>query len=140
MPKILFVDDEPHNLEIAIEILTEVIPNCTIQIVQTAHDCIESLIATPVDLLIIDIFLPLGRDLEDFLGPRTKEYEEHLRHLGGLAILDYVDTLQIKPKVLTHTACTDYELLSILGDVVHDRIPKPAALEVLLEFVQRELS
>ena len=140
MPKILFVDDEPHNLEIAIEILTEVIPNCTIQIVHTAHDCIESLIATPVDLLIIDIFLPLGRDLKDFLGPRTKEYEEHLRHLGGLAILDYVDTLQVRPKVLTHTACTDYELLSILGDVVHDRIPKPAALEIMLEFVQRELS
>ena len=139
MPNILFVDDEPHNLEIPISILEEVIVDCNIHIAETAHECIQWLMANSVDLLVMDVFLPLGARLKDSLGPRAKEYEDNLRHLGGLAILDFVETLQNKPKVLTHTACTDYELLSILGDVVHDRIPKPAALEVLLEFVQREL-
>jgi len=123
VPQLLFIDDEPYNLELAINILQEVIADCE-------HK---------PDLVIMDIFLPLGQRIEDSLGPRAKEYNDTLRHLGGIAILDFLDKQSNPPKVLTHTACTDFELLEVLGDIVHDRIPKPASVEVLLEAIQKEL-
>ena len=60
MPNILFVDDEPHNLAIPIGILEEVIEDCNIHIAETAHECILWLMANSVDLLVMDVFLPLG--------------------------------------------------------------------------------
>ncbi len=140
MPQILFIDDEPYNLALAIEILEEAIPECSIAVTETAHDSIQWLDEHTADLVVMDIFLPLGKRIADSLGPRAKEYQDTLRHLGGIAILDFLDKRPSPPKVLAHTACTDFELLSILGDIVHDRIPKPASVEVLLEAVQKELS
>jgi CheY-like chemotaxis protein len=140
VPKLLFIDDEPYNLELAIEILGEAIDNCTIAVTETAQDSIQWLSEHQADLVIMDIFLPLGNNIQDTLGPRAKEYQDNLRHLGGIAILDFLEKQSNPPKVLTHTACTDFALLEILGDIVHDRIPKPASVEVLLEVIQRELS
>ena len=139
VPQLLFIDDEPYNLELAIDILQEVIADCTITVTETAHDSIQWLSEHKPDLVIMDIFLPLGQRIEDSLGPRAKEYNDTLRHLGGIAILDFLDKQSNPPKVLTHTACTDFELLEVLGDIVHDRIPKPASVEVLLETIQKEL-
>ena len=62
-----------------------------------------------------------------------------MRHLGGLAILDFVERMPVKPRILAHTACTDYALIEVLGDVVHDRIPKPAPVDILLKEIQRAL-
>ena len=106
---------------------------------ETAHESIQWLSEHTPDLVIMDIFLPLGQNIQETLGPRAKEYAEHLRHLGGIAILDFLEKHPTPPKVLTHTACTDFALLEILGDIVHDRIPKPASVEVLLEAIQKEL-
>ena len=139
MPNLLFIDDEPYNLELAIDILSEVIEDCSIVVKETAHDSIQWLTDHTPDLVIMDIFLPLGPNIQDTLGPRAKEYSDNLRHLGGIAILDFLEKHPNPPKVLTHTACTDFALLEILGDIVHDRIPKPASVEVLLEIVQKEL-
>ena len=140
MPKLLFIDDEPYNLELAVDILTEVIEDCSIVVKETAHDSIQWLSENTADLIIMDIFLPLGQNLQETLGPRAKEYSEHLKHLGGIAILDFLEKNPHPPKVLTHTACTDFALLEILGDIVHDRIPKPASVEVLLDAIQKELA
>ena len=140
MPNLLFIDDEPYNLELAIDILSEAIDDCSIVVKETAHDSIQWLSEHTPDLVIMDIFLPLGQNIQETLGPRAKEYSDSLRHLGGIAILDYLEKHPHPPKVLTHTACTDFALLEILGDIVHDRIPKPASVEVLLEAVQRELT
>lgn len=139
MPTILFIDDEPYNLELAVEILRETVSDCTIVVTETAQESIEWLSTYTADLVIMDIFLPLGKNIQNTLGPRAKEYEDNLRHLGGIAILDFLEKQPHPPKVLTHTACTDFALLEILGDIVHDRIPKPAAIEVLLEAVHTEL-
>ena len=140
MTTLLFIDDEPYNLELAIEILNEVVEDCSIVVKETAHDSIQWLSDHTPDLIIMDIFLPLGQNIQETLGPRAKEYAEHLRHLGGIAILDFLEKYPNPPKVLTHTACTDFALLEILGDIVYDRIPKPASVEVLLEAIQRELT
>lgn len=140
MPNLLFIDDEPYQLELAIDILSEVIDDCTIVVKENAHDSIQWLSENKPDLVIMDIFLPLGQNIKDTLGPRAEEYSESLRHLGGIAILDYLEKQPHPPKILTHTACTDFALLEILGDIVHDRIPKPASVEVLLEAVQKELT
>ena len=139
MPQLLFIDDEPYHLALAIEILEEAIPNCDIVVTETAHQSIQWLSEHTPDLIVMDIFLPLGSKIAESLGPRTKEYQDNMRHLGGIAVLDFLDKRPNPPKVLTHTACTDFELLEILGDIVHDRIPKPASLEVLLEVIQKEL-
>ena len=139
MPTILFIDDEPYNLELAVEILRETVIDCSIVVTETAQESIEWLSTHTADLVVMDIFLPLGKNIQDTLGPRAKEYEDNLRHLGGIAILDFLEKQSHPPKVLTHTACTDFALLEILGDIVHDRIPKPAAIEVLIEAVHNEL-
>ena len=96
MPKLLFIDDEPYNLELAIDILTEVIEDCSIVVKETAHDSIQWLSENTTDLIIMDIFLPLGQNLQETLGPRANEYADHLKHLGGIAILGSASCLLIK--------------------------------------------
>ena len=139
MAKLLFVDDEPENLKLALEILTELLPNSEIVVTETVDDTIKQLSDNKFDLMVMDIFIPMGKNLHQTLGPRGKKYEDNLRHLGGLAILDFVERMNEKPKILAHTACTDYALIEILGDVVVDRIPKPAAVDILLKEIRRYL-
>ena len=140
MSKLLFVDDEPENIRIAIEILEQIIPETQIFTAETVSEAITTLSQNDIDLIVMDIFIPLGKDLHLNLGPRGKRYQDNMRHLGGLAILDFIEKMAKKPKVLAHTACTDYALIEILGDIVVDRIPKPAAIEVLISEVQKHLS
>jgi CheY-like chemotaxis protein len=139
LSKLLFVDDEPENLRFAIEILQEALPDSVIILTETVDDTIKQLSNNAFDLVVMDIFIPMGKNLHQTLGPRGKKYEENLRHLGGLAILDFVEKMSVKPKILAHTACTDYALIEVLGDIVVDRIPKPAAVDILLTEVRRHL-
>lgn len=134
--KLLFIDDEPHNVSLVMEILQETFPQAQLQLAENAQDSIDLLSAQPWDLVIMDIFLPLGK-LEHTLGRRAEQYHDNLRHLGGLAILDFVEKMPQKPKIIAHTACTDYALIEVLGSVVDDRIPKPAPLDMLLQSIQR---
>ena len=140
MPQILFIDDEPYNLSMIVDMLPMVIEDCTIHITETAKESTEWLSNNQPDLIVMDIFLPLGSKPQQRLGTRSHQFEENLRHLGGLAILDFVEKMTPRPLVLTHTACTDFSLLEILGDVVYERIPKPASMEMLMEIIQRALS
>ena len=70
------------------------------------------------DLVVTDIFIPLGSKPRDAMGPRSRRYEETVQHLGGLVLLDELDRVTPRPKVLAHTACTDMALIEILGDCV----------------------
>ena len=139
MAHLLFVDDEISNIEMAVNILQMSLPEITIHIAETVEESIEYLSNQHYDLMIMDIFIPIGKDSVQTLGPRSRKYKESMRHLGGLVILDYVEHMQVKPRILAHTACTDYALIEVLGEVVYDRIPKPAAVEVLLNEIRKAL-
>ena len=110
MPQILFIDDEPYNLSMVVELLPGIIPDCTVHITENASTSIEWLTNNQPDIIIMDIFLPLGANPQHRLGSRAHQFEENIRHLGGLAILDYVEKMTSRPLVFTHTACTDFSL------------------------------
>ena len=139
MARLLFVDDEPENLQFALEVLAEILPDAEIIVTENVDETIKQLSGEAFDLVVMDIFIPMGKNLHQTLGPRGKKYEDNLRHLGGLAILDFVEKMNKKPKILAHTACTDYALIEVLGDIVVDRIPKPAAVDILLTEIKRYL-
>jgi DNA-binding NarL/FixJ family response regulator len=96
---------------------------------------VQALHAEPTDIVITDIFIPLGVRPRELLGPRARRYAENLVHLGGLLLLDELDRVDPPPKVLAYTACTDFELLQVLGDRVTARVPKPCPADVLLQAV-----
>ncbi len=100
---------------------------------------VDILHTKPVDLVVTDIFIPLGAKPGGSLGPRARRYKETVRHLGGLVLLDELDRVPDPPIVLAHTACTDFELIEVLGDRVADRIPKPAPADVMLRAILEAL-
>ena len=59
--------------------------------------------------------------------------------LGGLVLLDELQRLNPQPTVLAHTACVDFELLELMKEVVAQRVPKPAPVDVLLRAVLEAL-
>ena len=75
----------------------------------------------------------------EVLGPRARRYEQDLEHLGGLVLLDELQRLTPCPTVLAHTACVDFELLELMKEVVSQRVPKPAPVDVLLRAVLEAL-
>lgn len=132
--RILVVDDEPEPLEPSIQLL-RVALDAQVQVVTSVEDAVEALHREAVDLVIADIFLPLGVRPRELLGPRARRYAQNLAHLGGLVLLDELDRLEPAPKVLAYTACTDFALLEVLGDRVTARVPKPCPADVLLQAV-----
>jgi CheY-like chemotaxis protein len=129
--RIVFVDDEPENVELVARTLAEAL-DAEVHVATTVEQAVELLHAAETDLVIADIFIPLGRSPKGTLGPRARRYAETVRHLGGLVLLDELDRVVPAPKVLAHTACTDFALLEVLGDRVHAKVPKPAPVDVLL--------
>ena len=132
MKKILFIDDEPHNFTFVLEILREMdhLQIFSAQDVRTALQIINE--EDQLDIVITDVFIPTGGDLRQLIGPRARKYEESVQHLGGLIILDALELLHPIPKIITHIACTDFELLEVLGEHVSLRLPKPCSSDVLL--------
>lgn len=133
--RILIVDDDPQHVSALASLLRSALDADV-----TLVDSVEAAVAAlhegdPVDVVVTDIFIPLGTSPREVLGPRARRYAEDLRHLGGLVLLDEIDRVTPMPKVLAHTACTDFELIEALGNKVHDRVPKPAGAEVLLRAV-----
>ncbi len=129
--RILFVDDEPHNVRVVSQVLAEAL-DAEVHIATSVEEAVAFLHAAPTDLVIVDIFIPLGNRPAETLGPRARRYAETVRHLGGLVLLDELDRVEPAPVVLAHTACTDFALLEVLGNRVHARVPKPAPVDVLL--------
>ena len=129
--RILFIDDEPEQIAVSVDLVREVL-DCETVTVDTVERAVEQLHEAPFDLVVTDIFIPLGARRGGVLGPRARKYAETVRHLGGLVLLDELDRVPNAPPVLAHTACTDFELIEVLGDRVHDRIPKPAPADAML--------
>jgi len=136
--RILFIDDEPEQISVAIDLVREVL-ECDIDVAPSVEEAVSILHDKPVDLVVTDIFIPLGSKPGGSLGPRARRYKETVRHLGGLVLLDELDRVPDPPVVLAHTACTDFELIEVLGDRVQDRIPKPAPADTMLRAVLEAL-
>ncbi len=62
-----------------------------------------------------------------------------MRHIGGIALLDSIEKMSDPPKILAHTACTDFALLEVLGEHVVGRIPKPAPIDVFIKEIHQAL-
>jgi len=131
---VLFVDDEPDNIRIIVDILKDALDE-RVDAAHSVEDAVELLLARPYRLVVMDVFIPLGEHPNRVLGPRADKVQEHVDHLGGLVLLEEIDRLDPRPTVMAHTACTDHALLEIFGDRVVHRIPKPAPLDTLLRDV-----
>ena len=132
--RIVLVDDDPQHVS-TLKRLLEVALDAGVALVDSVEGAVQALYEAPADVVVTDIFIPLGKDPRRVLGPRSRRYADGLRHLGGLVLLDELDRIDPRPKVLAHTACTDFELIDVLGDTVDARVPKPAGAEVLLRAV-----
>jgi CheY-like chemotaxis protein len=131
-PGILFVDDELENIDLASEILREVCGG-PVEAVTTVEQAVARLHDRPWALLVMDLFIPLGTHPHRVLGPRARQYQAQVEHLGGLVLLEEIERLREPPLVVSHTACTDHVLLELFGTRVVRRIPKPAPLDTLLK-------
>ncbi len=129
--RLLFVDDDPEHVERVAAILADALGAEGV-VATSVEEAVTALHAAPVDLVVTDIFIPLGARPRAALGPRARRYEETVLHLGGLVLLDEIDRLPHPPRVLAHTACTDFALIEVLGERVAARVPKPAPVDVLL--------
>ena len=134
MTGVLFVDDELENIELISEILRETL-DMPVLIEQTVEGAVARLYEYQLTLVIMDLFIPLGKHPQRVLGPRADRYQDQVDHLGGLILLEELDRVKPRPIVVSHTACTDHVLLEIFGDRVARRIPKPAPLDMLLRNV-----
>lgn len=132
--RLLFVDDDPENVEGIARTLREAL-EIEVVVVTTVEAAVFELHRAPVTLVVTDLFIPMGARPQDAMGPRARRYAEQLEHLGGLVLLDEVDRVEPPPIVLAHTACVDPILLELLGERVYARVRKPAPFEVLLEAV-----
>ena len=136
--RILFIDDDPEHVELVSKTIADAL-GAEVLVVQSVEDAVAALHEKPFDLVVTDIFIPLGQQPRTALGPRARRYSENLIHLGGLVLLDELDRVEPAPKVLAHTACTDFALLEVLGDRVTTQVPKPAPVDVLLRAVMDAL-
>lgn len=132
--RVLFVDDEPERVAVVTDTLREARPDLEVLTACTIEQAVAALHEHPVDLVVVDVFVPLGR-AGGALGPRARRYALHVEHLGGLVLLDELDLVVPPPRLLVHTACTEAPLLELLASRACARVPKPAPAEVLLRAV-----
>lgn len=132
--RILFVDDEISHATVVSGLLRTVL-DAEVEIVTSVAQAVRALHEHPVDLVITDLFIPLGESADQLLGPRARRYREHVPHLGSLVLLDELDQVTPSPIVLAHTACTEAAVFEALGGRVSGRIMKPAGAEVMLRGV-----
>lgn len=132
--RLLFVDDDLENVSLVASVLRDALgAECIL--VTTVEEAVAALHASPVHIVIADLFIPMGPGARETLGPRARKYAEQVEDLGGLVLLDEIDRVEPPPIVLLHTACRDHVLLELLGERVAARVRKPAPTEVLLNAV-----
>ena len=139
--RILFVDDDPQHVEVVQRTVAEAL-GAEVNVVATVEAAVTALHTHSLDLLVTDIFIPLGPAPRQSLGPRSRRYRETLEHLGGLVLLDELDRLPNVPRVLAHTACTDFALIEILGEqeaqrntrIVLTRLNVPGGEDVIFNY------
>lgn len=131
-PGILFVDDEPENVQITADILQSAL-GIEVVVAGTVEAAVALLQERPWKVVVMDLFIPLGDHPHRVLGPRARRYQEHVDHLGGLVLLEEIERLANPPLVVAHTACTDAVLHELFGDRVAKQIPKPVPVDTLLQ-------
>ncbi|MFZ5481928.1 MAG: hypothetical protein ACOZNI_34530 [Myxococcota bacterium] len=136
--RVLFVDDEAENVEFVARTLRDAL-DADVLVVTSVEEAVAALHAGRFDLVVADVFIPLGDEPRAAMGPRARRYAEHVEHLGGLVLLDELDRVPDAPPLLAHTACVDPVLIELLGERVIERVRKPAHPEVLLNAVLRAL-
>ena len=134
LPNVLFVDDDPENVAFCVATLNSG-GAARATAVATVQEAVAALHADAIDLLVMDLFIPLGHSPTGVLGPRARKYAENLGDLGGLVILDELERVAVPPRTLLHTACRDHVVLELTRERVCARVRKPAPAEVLLEAV-----
>ncbi len=140
MPNILLIDDTPEKYNTAFGILQATQDNINIYLSSNVRSTIRLMCDVDFDLVILDVFIPIGEGAEDTLGARAKMYEGEYQHLGGLELIDFLNKLEDKPTVLMHTACFDFNIVSMFSEVVDDRLPKPAPVDVFINTIVRALN
>jgi len=131
---ILFVDDEPANVAGVARTLEDALGlRCVVAV--SVEEALVALHQESFDLVVADVFMPLGEEPHAGIGPRARRVREQVEHLGGLVLLDEMDRLPHPPGLISHTACTDAALLELLGARAIARVRKPAPFEVLLREV-----
>ena len=136
--RILFVDDELEHVSTVAHVIQDAL-DAEVVVARTVRDAVAALHHSACCLVVMDIFIPMGSDAVEVIGPRARRYEQDLEHLGGLVLLDELQRLNPQPTVLAHTACVDFELLELMKEVVAQRVPKPAPVDVLLRAVLEAL-
>mgnify|MGYP001615256248 CR=1 FL=1 len=132
--RVLFVDDDPENVAACVAALGSA-GAAQVHAVATVEAAVAVLHAETIDILVMDLFIPLGSAPRAVLGPRARKYQENLADLGGLVLLDELERVPSPPHTLLHTACRDHVILELTRDRVAGRVRKPAPAEVLLEAV-----
>lgn len=132
--RVLFVDDEPENVEGVANIIRDAL-DIDVRVVPTVEAAVEALHAAPVEIVVTDLFIPLGSKPGGALGPRARRYEEQVEHLGGLVLIDELDRVCPQARLLLHTACNDPIIIELFGQRAWARVRKPAPAEVLLDAV-----
>ena len=140
MANILFIDDSPERYNVAFSILQATNDNMNIYLASNVKSSIRLLCDIDFDLIIMDIFMPLGDNAEDVLGKRADIYIEDLRHMGSLELLDFLRKMRKRPTVLMHTACFDHDVISVFSEIIDDRLPKPAPVEVFIKYITEALN
>lgn len=135
---VLFVDDDPENVEVCVEILSETLGRPVVM-APSVEDAVDKLHHGAWSLVVMDLFIPLGDHPHRMLGRGARRFQEHVDHLGGLVLLEEIAKMSPRPMVVSHTACTDHVLLELFGDRVARRIPKPVPLDTLLHDVLEAL-
>lgn len=134
MPGVLFVDDDPENVQLIAEILGDAL-ELPVKVVDSVEAAVEALHHATWAAVVMDLFIPLGDHPHRVLGPRARRYQDQVEHLGGLVLLEEIERVPKPPLVIAHTACTDHVLLDLFKDRVALRIPKPAPFDTVLNQV-----
>lgn len=140
MANILFIDDSPERYNVAFSILQATNDNMNIYLASNVKSSIRLLCDVEFDLVIMDIFMPLGEDADELIGRRADIYVENLQHMGSLELLDFLRRMEIKPIILMHTACFDHDVISVFNEIIDDRLPKPAPVEVFIKSITEALN
>ena len=80
--RILFVDDEVEHVATVAGVIQEAL-DADVVVANTVKDAVAALHHSECDLVVMDIFIPMGRDAMEVLGPRARRYEQDLGAFFG---------------------------------------------------------
>ena len=100
MANILFIDDSPERYNVAFSILQATNDNINIYLASNVKSSIRLLCDTEFDLVIMDVFMPLGEGADEVIGNRADIYVENLQHMGSLELLDFLRRMDERPIIL----------------------------------------